>query len=711
MKKYILGLALCLLTFDTTAQFVDLSYQGNNTSQSFSAVHFMSQDSGFVVGDSGLVLKTIDAGNSWTKIITPKTYTNVIFQDIFFTSSSVGYIAGTDSNSDGIVLKTTDGGDNWSLLANATDTTGYHTIYFPSASVGYVAGAYGAIKKTVDAGSTWNALTPVNTRLINSINFHDNLFGLYCNTDRDMGRTNDGTSWFSVSTGGNDTAIFSDMFFTANQDSGYLVHGDNILLTQDSGATWAVLYTAPGNPWISGIDFVGKQYGYAVGENSMFYSTSDFGASWTPSDVNAVLPNITYALFELSMVSDILGYIVGQYGTIVKYCEMPAAIFTASDTTINVATSVNFTNTSTLADSYTWDFGDGTATSNATNPSHTYAAAGDYLVSLTAHNLSTCENVKTQMIHVSVSISGIAYEDDQTTQLTDGWIYLYIQPPGEAQFIVKDSLQLNSTNGSFSFPEVSPGYYLMYGVPDPVAYPDFLSTYLIQGYFWSQANPFNVVGNATNQDIYFRAVPQAPPAGPGRIGGRLIEADSTNKTGPGDPYEGAGVSLKNSGSSAPILNTTTNSNGDWDFNNLPYGSYQLYVDIPGLGMDSTHSLDLNSSNPTLDDVIVEVDSDGIRVELPSFIMETGSGKSFFGKIYPNPTQDALYLEMGLDGSCQGEYSIFNNMGAIVKETESFQFRGATVIRIELKELPPGVYWLNLTSNLGNPQGMKFVILK
>ncbi|RKD90908.1 PKD domain-containing protein [Mangrovibacterium diazotrophicum] len=42
---------------------------------------------------------------------------------------------------------------------------------------------------------------------------------------------------------------------------------------------------------------------------------------------------------------------------------------------------ITFTNTTTYADSYSWDFGDG-ETSTDENPVHTYAAAGDYTVTL-----------------------------------------------------------------------------------------------------------------------------------------------------------------------------------------------------------------------------------------------------------------------------------------------------------------------------------------
>jgi len=52
--------------------------------------------------------------------------------------------------------------------------------------------------------------------------------------------------------------------------------------------------------------------------------------------------------------------------------------------------TVNFTNNSVNANSYLWDFGDGT-TSTETNPSHTYTSLGNYNVILTA-NAGACGN-------------------------------------------------------------------------------------------------------------------------------------------------------------------------------------------------------------------------------------------------------------------------------------------------------------------------------
>src|SRR5690606_28450429 len=65
-----------------------------------------------------------------------------------------------------------------------------------------------------------------------------------------------------------------------------------------------------------------------------------------------------------------------------------------------VNSPLQFTNTTTDAVSYLWDFGDGT-TSQEVNPAHIYAAEGNYQVKLTAINYSNCESTSIQSIRVT----------------------------------------------------------------------------------------------------------------------------------------------------------------------------------------------------------------------------------------------------------------------------------------------------------------------
>jgi len=84
---------------------------------------------------------------------------------------------------------------------------------------------------------------------------------------------------------------------------------------------------------------------------------------------------------------------------------LPVSAFTADITTAcTLPVTVKFTNTTTNASSYSWDFGDGTAASTDKDPSHTYTQAGTYTVKLTSTGGScngTDDEVKTSYIVIN----------------------------------------------------------------------------------------------------------------------------------------------------------------------------------------------------------------------------------------------------------------------------------------------------------------------
>ncbi len=63
----------------------------------------------------------------------------------------------------------------------------------------------------------------------------------------------------------------------------------------------------------------------------------------------------------------------------------PTAAFTLT-TPIWLGETAVFTNTSTNALTYTWDFGDGSPLSTVPSPTHTYTTTGVFTVTLTAYN-------------------------------------------------------------------------------------------------------------------------------------------------------------------------------------------------------------------------------------------------------------------------------------------------------------------------------------
>ena len=123
----------------------------------------------------------------------------------------------------------------------------------------------------------------------------------------------------------------------------------------------------------------------------------------------------------------------------------PVANF--SDSISNL--TVNFTDSSTDSDgtiaSRTWTFGDG-STSTATNPSHTYAAAGTYSVKLTVTDNGGATNSKTASVTVSSGGGGGGNQLQNGVALTGQaaatggqLFYTVVIPAGASNLVIAES--------------------------------------------------------------------------------------------------------------------------------------------------------------------------------------------------------------------------------------------------------------------------------
>ncbi|MBQ3710696.1 MAG: PKD domain-containing protein [Bacteroidales bacterium] len=150
---------------------------------------------------------------------------------------------------------------------------------------------------------------------------------------------------------------------------------------------------------------------YCVGETITLSGNAQQGATytwsgpggWTASGHTVTRPNCTMAMAGTYTCTITLNGQTNSAPAEVQVYPKPTANFTA--TSVCKGENTQFTNSSTSNPSnqnmsYLWDFGDG-QTSNQTSPSHPYAEAGNYTVTLTAScGNGTCTSTKTQNVIV-----------------------------------------------------------------------------------------------------------------------------------------------------------------------------------------------------------------------------------------------------------------------------------------------------------------------
>lgn len=260
------------------------------TMKNLNDVFFLNTQVGFVVGDSGYFAKTSDGGNSWD--VTYLTNISPLkLSAVFFTSALVGYAGGNENFSEGIIFKTSDGGTIWSVANTPTsflDIT-YKRIVFPVPDTGYAI-SRGMCMKTVDAGNNWFI---TDTALVSS---------------------------------GQMFSILEDAFFFS-ADTGFIVGWYNPFCgyTVNGGNNWVDQFVL-NNQWYS-LDFPSRQIGYMVGW-SQLAKTKDGGQTWW--DITTPLIHST-GIFSMNFTDDNTGYACGNAGFIMKTTNGGTTGITAID--------------------------------------------------------------------------------------------------------------------------------------------------------------------------------------------------------------------------------------------------------------------------------------------------------------------------------------------------------------------------------------------
>lgn len=324
MKKIIIYIFYSII-FSSVSFSQNWTQLNSGVVNDFYSVNFTSEDTGYVVGGNGTILKTTDGGISWNP---QNAGTPAYLFSVFFVDSNNGIIVG-DS---GIVLKTINAGANWIRYATGSSQTLW-SVYFTSITNGVAVGTQGTIIKTIDGGLNWITIPPISilgstNYELNSIYFVDNLLG-YAAGDYSLSgvvlKTIDGgTNWVKIIEGSYDGA--SSIVFVNDSTGwiscGYWIGGPatSILKTNDFGMTWNSEVSSPPSSfhpsWYSSMFFVNSNKGFVGGRNWEIMATSNAGLTWELAQT--ILPAPNSSINSIYFPNDTIGYAVGDSGRIIK---------------------------------------------------------------------------------------------------------------------------------------------------------------------------------------------------------------------------------------------------------------------------------------------------------------------------------------------------------------------------------------------------------
>ncbi|MEJ2617948.1 MAG: YCF48-related protein [Ignavibacteriaceae bacterium] len=288
MKKFILTIALLILMLSRlNAQWEILNEGFKGT---IYTIDFVNENTGWLAGYIGNLLKTTDGGENWISIEIEESWN---INQIDFINDSTGWGVGWANYSNNcIVLKTEDGGYNWAVKRSIPDSY-LNLICVVDENNIYTAGD--RIYKTTDGGNKWTDISPnIQGENYNSISFRNPEIGVVVGNNNETGykgmiliTTNGGSNWEQKIV--NEFSEITDLQFI-NDTAGYFIakSGLNDLLckTDNMFESWIIQLSNR----INSYHFLDSSVAYAVVRDSLIMKSTDGGVSW--SGIQTINPSL-----------------------------------------------------------------------------------------------------------------------------------------------------------------------------------------------------------------------------------------------------------------------------------------------------------------------------------------------------------------------------------------------------------------------------------
>jgi photosystem II stability/assembly factor-like uncharacterized protein len=300
------------------------------TNYKLNDIDFPTSTTGYIVGDSTTILKTIDGGETWIEL-NPIGLSNNAFSheivDVDFVNEQIGFVTILSDNSG--VYKTVDGGINWTPASNLGSNMCYKSCTYVTNEDDYLVGGAGCFQSgQIDKyyNSTWSIST-VNYESFNTdeyvvdMDFRNGIGIAAMNGEYFLRSTDDGLTWDSIPSGLTGPAFLTSVMFASN-DTIYAGYDDGagggfaLRISTDAGLTWGIdngsgsffypsfLSLGQAN---SGKVYTGGKVSW--GDEGIIFQTTD-GISWLMEAVDQPINGIASYGTDVTFAVGDSGYVV-----------------------------------------------------------------------------------------------------------------------------------------------------------------------------------------------------------------------------------------------------------------------------------------------------------------------------------------------------------------------------------------------------------------
>jgi len=340
---------------------------------------------------------------------------------------------------------------------------------------------------------------------------------------------------------------------------------------------------------------------------------------------------------------------------------------------------------------FIWYFGDGNS-STAFDPEHTYSAPGIYNVCLflwntvTGCQASTCNTIVVGSPDTtnSSNIDGLVYAGNNLADFGFAYLIKYEQVSNSLNLVALAAVN----NGYYMFQNVEPGQYLIKAALDnnSAYYANYLPTYFGSHLYWADAQPV-IVSGSTNNNYVISLIFGSNPGGPGFVAGNVDEGANRLSEDAMNPVAMVDIILLDD-NNVPQMWTKASYNGSYSLNNIAYGTYRMFADVPGIiciPIEFTISPDF----PNLEiDIVL---GDGL-----TFIIRNEQEVKV-GLPYPNPASELSMVNISNSTNQNLMIQLYDIQGRMMKQLSAGN-AAEQLISIPLADLSSGIYQMVILQN-------------